>query len=172
VVAIPVALIAGLAAFWLLNGLQTPSRRPEPTPSAALQRTDPVTMAAPALGEPGATTCRLLMAKLPDRLRDRVRRPVVAGPEQNAAYGDPPITVSCGVPGTVVPPGEQPFTLSGVCWYGVVGQTNAVLTTQDRTVPIVVTIPRTYAEPGQWTIEFSGPIVATDPAITPPPSRC
>ena len=171
-IAVPLALVAGLVVFWLLNRLQEPAQQPASAPSATPQRTDPVAVAAPPLGEPAATVCRSLVSRLPDRLRDRVRRPVLAGSEQAAAYGDPPITVSCGVPGSTVPLGEQPFTLSGVCWYGAVGPTDAVLSTQDRTVPIVVTIPRAYTEPGQWVIEFSGPIVSSVPAITPPPAGC
>ena len=36
--------------------------------------------------------CRALLAELPPRIRDLRSAPVTAGPEQNAAYGDPPIT--------------------------------------------------------------------------------
>ncbi|MFC7763591.1 DUF3515 family protein [Catellatospora bangladeshensis] len=58
--------------------------------------TAPVAVPAPSLNARQTTVCRALLSQLPDRLQDLPRRDVTAGHEQNAAYGDPAVTVACG----------------------------------------------------------------------------
>ncbi len=56
-----------------------------------------VALRSPALAPSDAAgVCRRSTAQLPATVVGRHRRPV-SGAEQNAAYGDPPITVACGV---------------------------------------------------------------------------
>lgn len=186
-IAVPVALIVGALVFWLLGGFGgspaggpgtagTPAGSPSPAP----QSTAPVTIPAPILGERAAEVCRALLSQRPDKLRDRMPRPVTGsapdgntGAEQNAAYGEPPITLACGVPAAAPPPEALLAVLSGVCWYQQETPATVVLTTVDREVPIAVTVPRTYAEPWQWVVEFSAPIVETvRSATTAVPSGC
>ncbi|HET6211432.1 MAG TPA: DUF3515 family protein [Micromonosporaceae bacterium] len=155
--AIPVALLVGLAVFAAQGGF-------------AREDTGPVTMAAPALGPRAAALCRALLAELPGSLRDRKRRPVTAGAEQNAAYGDPPITLGCAAgPAPSIAPETMVYGLSGVCWVAQLNSRGSVWTTVDREVPVTVTVPEAYSEPGQWVIEFSGPLVAAIPSISAPP---
>ena len=168
VIALPVAVLAGILAFRILGG---PAARPAPSPSA--QATGPVAMAAPNLSPQTATVCRALLAALPDSLRDRRRRPVPAGPEQNAAYGDPPITLACGAgPLPSIDPTGEVYPLSGVCWYARPGRDTTAWTAVDRVVTITVTVPNSYAGQGQWVIEFSGPVISSVPSITAVPSGC
>ena len=54
---------------------------------------------AGAVGPAGRRSAGRCCRSCPATLRDLAARPVTAGPEQNAAYGDPPLTVACGVPG-------------------------------------------------------------------------
>jgi len=147
-VAVPVALIAGLVAFQALKPAQ-----PKP------QATGPVTMPAPPLDERQAAVCRALLVRMPEAVRDRQRRPVTAGHEQNAAFGDPAITVACGGEMPSFAPTETVYPLSGVCW--VADSTGIKWTTVDREVPVVVTVPAGYDSPGQWVTAFSGPISVT-----------
>ena len=156
-VAVPVALLAGALAFWLLGGL--PKSQPAPGPQA----TGPVTVVAPALGERDATVCRALVTKLPEAVGDRHRRPVTAGPGQNAAYGDPPIVVSCGDQSTTIPQDAELYELSGVCWFPEKRADGQVWTTVDRQVPVRVTVPKAYDPAGQWVVDFSGAIVDAVP---------
>jgi hypothetical protein len=172
-VALPVALVAGLGAFWALDGFGNGPAHRNAAPSPAPQATAPVSLAAPTLGVRPATICRALLAQLPTALRDRVRRPVTAGPEQNAAYGDPAITLACGSgPAPSVDPTADVYPLSGVCWYAVPGPDTTTWSTLDRAVSITVTVPNSYSGQGQWVIELSGPIVAAVPSVTTVPSGC
>jgi uncharacterized protein DUF3515 len=166
-IALPVAVAAGLVVFAVLGGFGSATPGPRPSPA-----TGPVAMAAPSLPAPAATTCRALLARLPDTLDDRKRRPVTAGPEQNAAYGDPAITLACGGPLPSVAPTDDVYVMSGVCWYATPGRDGTAWTAIDRTVPVTVTVPASYDNSGQWANRFSDAIVASVPATTKVPSGC
>jgi hypothetical protein len=171
-IAVPAALLAGLLVFWLLGGFggrTTPAASGTP---AAPQPTTPVSVAAPALNEPTATVCRALIAHLPDALRDHPRRPVTAGSEQNAAYGDPPIVLSCGTAGPAVPPDAQLLQLSGVCWYPEQRPDGTVWSAVGRQVPVLVAVPKAYQGPSQWVIDFSPPVAAAVPQTASAPANC
>ena len=167
-VALPVAVVVGLVTFWWLRGLGTAApARPRP------QATTPVKTAAAPLDAKATAACRDLVAKLPpDAVRDRPRRPVTAGPGQNAAYGDPAITLACGAAPVTLPVGAEVFVLSGVCWYPASDGAASVWTTVDRDTPVRVSVPKSYDTPGQWVIEFSAPITATLPRSAAAPSGC
>jgi uncharacterized protein DUF3515 len=161
-VALPIAVIAGLVAFFALRpGTHTAAPKASASPHATA--TTPVTMAAPSLSATRATVCRAFVAALPDQVRDLPQRRVSAGAEQNAAYGDPPITVACGV--TAPQPQDQVYSMGGVCWWPVQLSDRSIWTTTDRTVPVSVVIPTSYQEPGQWANEFSAAVIASVPSI-------
>jgi hypothetical protein len=171
-IAVPIALLAGVLAFWGLGGFNG-NAQAGASASPGPQATGSVPMAAPALPDQQATVCRALLAQLPDQIRDRTRRPVSAGPEQNAAYGDPAITLACAPgPAPSIAPTAEVYVLSGVCWYSVSGKQASTWTTVDRQVPVTVTVPASYDAPGQWVTEFSAPIVAAVPSIQNPPTGC
>jgi hypothetical protein len=96
-------------------------------------------------------------------LGNRLRRPVSAGAEQVAAYGDPPIVVSCGGPQAEVPQDAQLLGLSGVCWFAEDQTGGQTWSTVYREVPVNVTVPKAYDQPGQWVVDFSAPIVDAVP---------
>jgi hypothetical protein len=146
-VALPVALIAGFVAFQVLKPRE--------------QETGPVKMAAQALDGRQSDVCRALLARMPDKVRDRQRRQVTAGAEQNAAFGDPAITLACGGETPQLPATEFVYNLSGVCWMADTAGTK--WTTVDREVPIVVNVPKDYDSAGQWVTAFSGAISSTVP---------
>ena len=187
-IALPVAALAAGAVFLLLAPGLVPGTPWQQSPgSPARQRTDqptgpvttgsapgpvttdPVPVAAPSLDPPTAAVCLALVAALPPRLRDRERRQVTAGDGQNAAWGTPPTILRCGVPGRPVPPDAQLALLDGVCWYSADG---TVWETADRQVPVTVTLAGVTGAPGQWVIELSAPIAATDPVTLTAPSGC
>lgn len=169
-VAVPLALVAGLVAFSVLNSHGGAEASPRSSPTAI--STAPVTTVVIPLSAKHATMCLAFIAQLPPTLRDLPERHVTAGAEQNAAFGDPAITVSCGAPKAVVAPTDDIYPISGVCWHAVQDAKQTVWTTLDREVPVAVTIPDTYRQPGQWAAEFSDALVAAMPSIPTPKLNC
>ncbi|MDG4808304.1 DUF3515 family protein [Micromonospora sp. WMMD1120] len=171
-VALPITLLVAVLAF---NKISPETSTATPTPSATTvgaQATTPVEMAAPALAARPATVCRALLSQLPDRIRDRAQRPVTAGPEQNAAYGDPALTVACGGTEPTFPSTDEVWTVNRVCWHLAEQEDAAVLTTVDRETPITVRVPRSYEQPLQWVPTISSAIVETVPSGGAIPSGC
>jgi hypothetical protein len=118
-------------------------------------------------------------------VRDLPGRKVSAGPEQNAAWGEPPITLACGVPRPAMcervdggRPGCVPLdaimlNMNGVCWWAQDGPATDVFTTMDREVAVRVSVPGGYQNAAQWANEFSDAIVRTVRSTTAGvPSGC
>jgi Protein of unknown function (DUF3515) len=173
-VALPVALLVGVLAFAILNARD--GAEPTPWSSASTaprpQPTGPVAMAAPPLDARAAVVCRAVLSRLPDRIRDLARRAVTAGPEQNAAYGDPPVTLACGGAAPAVAPTDFLLRMDSVCWHGATTGDGTVWSTVDREVPVRVTIPAAYEQPAQWANEFSTTVLAAVPSASAAPSGC
>lgn len=171
-IAVPVAVLVGIGTFALLR---PPAGEPDPTPSPTPAQpvpTTPVEMAAPDLTDREELVCRALLAHLPDELDGLVQRPVTAGPEQNTAYGEPPITLACGGPPVAYEPTAKVHPWEGVCWHPVQEPDASVWTALAREVPVRVTVPGSYDGPFQHVLEFSRPIVQTVPAAGTPPAGC
>lgn len=168
IVAVPVTILVGVLAFWLLGGLapagshDSASPRPTGTVSAPSHKLDART----------AAVCRGFIAQLPGTVRGHHRRPVSSGAEQNAAFGQPPLLVSCGATAPSVPPTATVYGLSGVCFYAAKQPHRTVWTTIDRTVPVAVAVPNSYDSPGQWVAEFSDSISGTIHSSGRAPSGC
>ena len=184
-VAVPVAVLVGLVIFFQVIHRAEPGTRPSPaatTPSAV--STAPVGVAAPKLSARATEVCLAVTSQLPTAVRDLPARTVTAGPEQNAAYGDPPITVQCGVAqpamcatlnggGDCVPLDTELLNMNRVCWYAKVGAAATAFTTMDREIAVRVTVPKNYEQPAQWANEFSDIVVETDKSKTDGvPSGC
>ncbi|MEV0808571.1 DUF3515 family protein [Micromonospora sp. NPDC050200] len=173
-VAVPVTVAVAGFAFAKLAP-ETPAAAPTPTPTASTARaqsTTPVEMAAPALDARPATVCRALMSQLPTSVRELAQRPVTAGAEQNAAYGDPALTVACGGAEPSVPATADVWTVNKVCWYVAEEADATVLTTVDRETAVRVTVPRAYEQPLQWVAPISDTVVASVPSGGDVPAGC
>jgi hypothetical protein len=186
VVAVPVALLAGLVIFFqvLPDGDGDAAASATATQPAVVPTT-PVQMAAPELAARPAQVCLAVTSQLPVKVRDLAARKVSAGPEQNAAYGEPPITVACGVPqprmcksldesgSGCVPLDTELLNMNRVCWYADQKAEATTFTTMDREVAVQVTVPKQYEQSAQWANEFSDVVVETDKSITEGvPSGC
>ncbi|MEV7989102.1 DUF3515 family protein [Micromonospora sp. NPDC085948] len=171
-IALPITLLVAVLAFTKLTP-DAPAATPSPSATTAqVQSTAPVEMAAPALAARPATVCRALLSQLPTSIRDLAQRPVTAGPEQNAAYGDPALTVACGGTEPTFPATDEVWTVNRVCWHLTEQGEQTVLTTVDRETSIEVRIPRAYAQPLQWVPSISSTIVASVPSGGAIPSGC
>lgn len=172
-VAVPVTVLVAALAITHLSPDQSAAPQASSSASApTANATGPVPMTVYTLDERAEVICRALLAKLPDTLRDLPQRPVTAGPEQNAAYGEPPITLACGIPLPSIPPTDLVYPLDKVCWHAGDRPDATVWTTVDREVPVQVTVPKSYAEPGQWVISFSKPVEEAVPRAEEIPTGC
>jgi hypothetical protein len=184
-VAAPVAVLVGVLIFVkLIPGTAPPDRPDGAASSPSAVRAAPVPLAAPKLAPRAAQVCLAVTSQLPPAIRDLPARKVTAGPEQNAAYGEPPITVQCGVAQPAmcktlsggsgcVPLDTELLIMNDVCWYAARGPQANVFTTMDREIAVRVTVPPTYEQAAQWANEFSDTIVQTDPSRTAGvPSGC
>ncbi|WTD59312.1 DUF3515 domain-containing protein [Micromonospora sp. NBC_01638] len=171
-IALPITLLVAVLAFTKLTP-DAPAAVPTPSATTArVQSTAPVEMAAPALAARPATVCRALLSQLPASIRDLAQRPVTAGPEQNAAYGDPALTVACGGTEPTFPATDEVWTVNRVCWHLAEQADGAVLSTVDRETLITVRVPRAYEQALQWVSTISSTIVATVPSGGAIPSGC
>ena len=155
-VALPLAVVAGVAVYTMLNG---PGSAPAPAPTRQ-QATTAVEMPAPPLGEAPAALCRALLNRLPPRLGDLDRRPVTAGPDQNAAYGEPPATLACGVAPPSVPADAQLWEINGVCWWATQGSAGSTWYLLHRDVTILMTVPVAHAGPSRFAVDVAPAIDA------------
>lgn len=174
-VALPVTVAVAVFAIAQLtpDAPETPVAGPSPTATAARpQSTTPVELAAPALADRPATVCRALLSQLPPTIRDLKQRPVTAGAEQNAAYGDPALTLTCGVPAVAVGHTDDIWLVNGVCWYATERPESTVLTTVDREVPVRVDVPRAYEQPLQWLAPISETTLTSVPSAKNAPAGC
>jgi hypothetical protein len=174
VIAVPIAIAVGLLIFWKIvpSGAPTPEAQSSASAPAVVPST-PVRMAAPKLTGRAAQACLAVTSQLPMKVRDLPARKVTAGPEQNAAYGEPPITVACGVPQPTlcervdgghagcVPLDATMLKMNGVCWYGQQGGATDEFTTMDREIAVRVNVPSGYNQTAQWANEFSDTVVKT-----------
>ncbi|MEU1683832.1 DUF3515 family protein [Micromonospora sp. NPDC005707] len=171
-IAVPVTLAVAGFTFAKLAP-DSPAAAPSPSASAARpQSSAPVELPAPALAERPATVCRALVSQLPATVRDLAQRPVTAGAEQNAAYGDPALTVACGGTPPLVQPTDEVWSVNKVCWHAVQEADATVLTTVDRETPVRVRVPKQYEQPLQWVTPISDAVVASVPAAKTAPSGC
>jgi hypothetical protein len=185
VIAVPVAVLVGLLIFSQV--IRHAEVKAEPTATAttpAVVPSAPVQMAAPKLSARAAEVCLAVTSQLPTTLRNLPARKVTAGPEQNAAYGEPPITVACGgsqptMCATLtggngcVPLDTELLNMNSVCWYANQRTGQTAFTTMDREIPVTVTVPTSYQQGAQWANEFSDIVVETDKSIAKGvPSGC
>lgn len=169
-IAIPVALVTGFFVFQVLK--PAPAATPEPAKTPGPMSTAPVQLAPLALGPHEAAVCEGLVTTLPDTLRGYPRRVVTGAPQQHAVFGDPAVTLSCGVAHPSFDLTDFVYPLNGVCWHPDV--TGTVWTTVDRAVPVSLTLPAEQSGEGsaQWPAAVSAAIAAAVPASASKPGGC
>lgn len=146
-VTVPFVVIAALAIA-AISGSGTPSSPPRS--SAPL---GPVSVPAPPPNQAADSPCTLLLGKLPLSLptggATLPGRPAQSSWTYVAAWGDPVVTLRCGVPR---PPQLTPGSSAelvvahGVAFLPVQHGDTTVWTTVDRVVYVEVSVPRVYPQ--------------------------
>lgn len=139
---IPVVVVVGL----LLGHL---SEHPAASPSspAALPA---VTMAAPPSSAGVDVPCTKVFSGLPVTLSGLSGRPARSTWTYVAAWGNPAIELTCGVPRpAALTPGSSALVIEvdGVNWLPVQQRSLTVWTAIDRAVYVQVLVPSSYAQP-------------------------
>lgn len=131
--------------------------------AAAPQATGPVDVPVPSVAPAARTLCADLLASLPDEVDPGVdRRPVSGDKTLTAAWGDPPVTLECGVPAPDRP--EEPVFVNGVAWSVRDIGAGFRWTTRDRAVHVAVDIPSAYENGAEIVNPLSGPVAQAIPA--------
>lgn len=121
-------LAAALAGVLALSACTGPYELPSPSPDPDELR-----------------WCEQVMAALPETVLDATRGETTA-PELTAVWGDPPISLRCGVDKPKrLEPGSECFEVNHVGWFAEEGRGGMVFTTIGRPVYIEVGVPTAYA---------------------------
>lgn len=173
VVAVPVAVVAGIAVF---NAIA-------PEPDAAHEDLSPVSVTVPALNDDEAVVCLALTATAPDEAGGLHARPVegglpdggtvepkIAAAEAVMAYGDPATVATCGAAPVTVEDTALVYKLNGVCWYS--DEAGLEWTTLDRQVPVGVSVPEGNEQPVDVLNDLSTVIAEKVPAAESAPTGC
>ena len=148
----------------LLLALPACSSGPEPAPRAS----GPVDVPAAAVDDATRAACAQLVAGLPDEVDPGVeRRPVSGQAELTAAWGDPVVTLECGVPLPDRP--EEPVSVNGLVWSVRDIGAGFRWTTTDRAVNVAVEVPDAYPNGVELINPLVAPVTAALPAATPTP---
>ena len=133
------------------------------TTSAPEPATGPVDVPVPVVDAVTASTCARLVEALPEEVDPGVeRRPVTGDATLTAAWGDPPVTLACGVPEPDRP--EEPVVVNGVAWSVRDIGAGFRWTTRDRAVSVAVDIPSAYENGAEIVNPLSTAVAAAVPS--------
>jgi hypothetical protein len=113
----------------------------DPTPSAAVRE-----------------QCAAVMTALPDLVLDQPRRSVEPG-RLSAAWGDPTITLKCGVAKPVgLGPESECFEVNGVGWFAEKAEGGYLFTTIGRSAYVQVGVPTEYAPEANALVDVASAV--------------
>jgi hypothetical protein len=133
----------------LLTGCSSPVALDQPQPSGA-----------------AATACRELLKDVPEVVEDQSRREVQPSSPYTAAWGDPAITLACGV---AKPAGlnaaSECFEVNGVGWFSEERAAAVRFTSIGRSSYVQVTVPKAYV-PANPLVDLAKPVDDHIPVLT------
>jgi Protein of unknown function (DUF3515) len=157
-VALPLTVVLVLLAV-LLDNRDSGAPAPAPTVSPSAAALPAVKVAAPpALSAAAQKSCQELVSALPTDLGDLPARPVDSSSPYVAAWGEPAVTLRCGV---VRPPSfiatADVQQINGVSWFAERRGGTTAWIVVDRPVYVEVLVPAAAA---------SGPVARLSTAVT------
>ncbi|HVE73745.1 MAG TPA: DUF3515 family protein [Mycobacteriales bacterium] len=128
--------------------------------------TGPVDVPVPTASAPLIlTSCAQLLQRLPAEIADGVGRRSVRDASRTAAWGEPPVTLRCGVP---LPERESEAIEVGpigrrVAWTVRDIGDGYAFTTRDRAVNVTLDVPGSYGNPADLLRRLAEAVTATLP---------
>jgi len=114
--------------------------------------------------------CRSLKDALPDTVAGQQERETTPNSTSTAAWGDPPITLRCGVDRpAAMQPTSSLTSVDGVAWLPEQLTHGYVFTTYGRDAYVEVTVPDDYAPEGEVLTAFAEAVKDHDPKTSPQP---
>ncbi len=112
-------------------------------------------------------TCSRLMSALPDQVLDQKRRTVEPG-AFSAAWGDPVISLRCGV---AKPPDLNAASpcveVNGVGWFGEEAEGGYLFTTIGRRTYVELAVPHAYAPESGALVDLAIPVQTHNRLLKP-----
>ena len=123
----------------------------------------------PSPGPEVTAACTDLVKALPAKVLDAKRRKTTPESPLTAAYGDPPIEMTCGVaaPALDLEAQSKCFEVNGVGWYAKQVQNGYVFTTVGRTLYFEVAVPHKYAPEANALTDVSDAVQKHNKLVTP-----
>ena len=116
-------------------------------------------MSAPSASPVAAAACTRMAAALPDEVRGQSRRTVEPTSDRTAAWGDPPIVLTCGVPR---PPQLQPettlLTVDGVDWFVQPLTRGTRFTSTGPVAYVQVEVPEDYTSASDALVDLNAAV--------------
>ena len=111
--------------------------------------------------------CTTLLGDLPTTVLENERRKAVPG-RFSATWGDPPITLRCGVekPPKLTATSEC-FEVNGVGWFAEQTASGYLFTTIGRTTYVEVGVPSDYAPEANALVDLAAAVSEHDPSLKP-----
>lgn len=132
----------------------------------------PVTLDAPKPPDEATAACRGMLAATPDTVDGHDRRETEPVSDFTAAWGDPAITVVCGVAEPdALGPASQCFEVNGVGWFAErrEQQGEVRFTTIGREAVVQAVVPTDYAPEANPLVDLAAPIkehvAVVDPCV-------
>jgi len=122
-----------------------------------------VAVPSPAPTGPAAYACAALHGRLPDEVNGL--KVVASHPNSDltSAWGNPTVTIRCGVQPPAVSPSEQIISIDGVDWYPEKFTGGYRFTTMHRALYVEVNVPSAYAPEADALTDISPSIKLTIP---------
>jgi hypothetical protein len=130
----------------------------------------PVEPAAPTGA--AASACRSLVGSLPTTVGAAELRPTDPESATTSAWGDPAITLTCGVPRPAERQGDaQLFEIDGVTWFAQPLTRGTRFTSEDRVANVQVDVPVDYRPEAEVLVDLAPAIRDTLPPLPEPSDR-
>ncbi|TCC34309.1 DUF3515 domain-containing protein [Kribbella speibonae] len=129
----------------------------------------PTPVPVPSPAPEVAAACADLVKALPAKVLDAERRETSPKSPLTAAYGDPPIEMTCGVtpPAGMAEAQSQCFEVNGVGWFAKQVENGFIFTTIGRSLYFEVAVPAKYAPQANALTDVSDAVHRFDKLVTP-----